>query len=636
MTPSKEIIRLQVKKLLESDVFIKSECLGRFLQFTVEHTLEKKQSPLKEYLIGVEVYRRRPSYDPSRDSIVRTEALRLRSKLKEYYENQGRGDPVLIYYRPGSYVPIFRVNLDSASDLGQGAEGQVSPAINIAILPFRSISEGAASVAAGLTNEVRHLLLQTPGVRVKTSEPTSPETGVDDVSAGMDWRMNVEWILDGTVQISAGRAKITARIATVNGLEVTSQQFEIVLSPESIFQMQERIAQALISRIAPQCSNVRRYLLPPGSSVIPPEGSRYYADLLAAEDFLDRSNPADLIHAVGRLKTLTNIFPECARAQSGLSQAYLRVAVNGGEGSSKLVTLGRIKALEAVRLAPAMMGAHAALGTAFAMEWNWTKAEESFRKAIRCRVNQTAYRQFGLFQTVLGRFDEGGEYLMRGNEIDPFSYVQKVSMVRYYLQSRRFEEGLQFIEQLPLMGEIPVEVRIFEAFLCTATGNLTNAVAIAKALQRSASVVPSLICSVVEILALAGDHSAAQKLASEYELSDQTKPLTRVRRAFLACAFGHHGQALDLLKEAVHAHEAELLWVPTDPRLDSIAHAASFVEVLRLMRYPETARPLRGAPHSGTPALRSGDNPPLSDPHASFGRNESESLTVASIPASVM
>jgi hypothetical protein len=60
-------------------------------------------------VIGAELYDRKPPYHPSQDSIVRTEARRLRSKLKEYYESEGSADPVLIYFRPGSYVPVFRL-----------------------------------------------------------------------------------------------------------------------------------------------------------------------------------------------------------------------------------------------------------------------------------------------------------------------------------------------------------------------------------------------------------------------------------------------------------------------------------------------------------------------------------------------
>jgi hypothetical protein len=105
---SEEAIREALSRILESAMFIHSDRLSRFLRFTVEVTLAGEGETLKEYLIGTEVYGRNSSYHPSEDSIVRSEARRLRSRLKEYYDSVGKNDPVLIHYRPGSYVPAFR------------------------------------------------------------------------------------------------------------------------------------------------------------------------------------------------------------------------------------------------------------------------------------------------------------------------------------------------------------------------------------------------------------------------------------------------------------------------------------------------------------------------------------------------
>src|SRR5580698_9864313 len=105
-----QAIRQELARVLESPMFAQSERLARFLRFTVETTLAGGAATLKEYLIGTEVYDRRPPYHPSVDSIVRSEARRLRNKLREYYESVGKDDPVFIYYRTGSYVPAFRLN----------------------------------------------------------------------------------------------------------------------------------------------------------------------------------------------------------------------------------------------------------------------------------------------------------------------------------------------------------------------------------------------------------------------------------------------------------------------------------------------------------------------------------------------
>jgi hypothetical protein len=103
-----QAIREELVRVLKSPIFAQSERLARFLRFTVEATLAGEGATLKEYLIGTEVYDRKPPYHPSVDSIVRSEARRLRSKLRQYYESAGKDDRVFIYYRTGSYVPAFR------------------------------------------------------------------------------------------------------------------------------------------------------------------------------------------------------------------------------------------------------------------------------------------------------------------------------------------------------------------------------------------------------------------------------------------------------------------------------------------------------------------------------------------------
>ena len=105
---AQEAIREEVSRILESPIFVQSDRLGRFLRFTVETTVAGQGETLKEYLIGTEVYDRKPPYHPSSDSIVRSEARRLRNKLRQYYESVGKDDPIFIYYRTGSYVPAFR------------------------------------------------------------------------------------------------------------------------------------------------------------------------------------------------------------------------------------------------------------------------------------------------------------------------------------------------------------------------------------------------------------------------------------------------------------------------------------------------------------------------------------------------
>jgi tetratricopeptide (TPR) repeat protein len=78
------------------------------LRFTVNQTLQGNADSLKDYVIGTEVLNKPETYDPRRDSLVRVLASRLRLKLKEYYNDGGSDDPLVIEFPKGKYVPRFQ------------------------------------------------------------------------------------------------------------------------------------------------------------------------------------------------------------------------------------------------------------------------------------------------------------------------------------------------------------------------------------------------------------------------------------------------------------------------------------------------------------------------------------------------
>jgi TolB-like protein len=107
MQPTPDEIRAALERVLASDPFATTSRLSRFLRFVVERSLAGEGDRLKEYVIGVEVFDRDERYDPRVDSIVRVEAGRLRTKLKEYYRGSGSADPVVIKLQKGGYAPEF-------------------------------------------------------------------------------------------------------------------------------------------------------------------------------------------------------------------------------------------------------------------------------------------------------------------------------------------------------------------------------------------------------------------------------------------------------------------------------------------------------------------------------------------------
>ncbi len=124
-------VEAQLERILASREFAGSASLQDFLSYSVREGLAGRGEEIKEHSIAVSVFGRKESFDGRDDTIVRVQAHRLRSKLKDYYSETGAADEILISLPRGSYSPQFvrRAPLAAATEasLGEFAETGGSP-----------------------------------------------------------------------------------------------------------------------------------------------------------------------------------------------------------------------------------------------------------------------------------------------------------------------------------------------------------------------------------------------------------------------------------------------------------------------------------------------------------------------------
>ena len=239
-----DAVRTELERILASKGFQSAGRLSRLLRHVTEKTLSGESEQLKEYAVGVEVFDRDPSYDPRVDSIVRVEAGRLRTRLDEYYANDGAASPLRITLPKGGYVPHFRTSTPreavlpappatrSPARLMLVAGGVVLIAVmalwlsawraradrpSIAVLSFKEYSADArlADLAAQLNDDVTSELarLGTVGVVSHTSamQFAGTRTPLREIAAAL----NADFLMEATVEPEPGGIRVVARL--VNG-----------------------------------------------------------------------------------------------------------------------------------------------------------------------------------------------------------------------------------------------------------------------------------------------------------------------------------------------------------------------------------------------------------------------------------
>src|ERR1035437_5785500 len=105
--PNADSVREELNRVLASHEFRTSKRSQDFLRYVVENTLNGRAEMVKERTIGIDVFGRSSSYDPSDDATVRVKAGEVRKRLGLYYASEGRLDEVRIDLPHGAYVPEF-------------------------------------------------------------------------------------------------------------------------------------------------------------------------------------------------------------------------------------------------------------------------------------------------------------------------------------------------------------------------------------------------------------------------------------------------------------------------------------------------------------------------------------------------
>ncbi len=98
--------RAEFERVVEA--LSKSPRLARLLQYMGEKLFSGEADQLTEYNIATDVLgRSKKVFNAAEDAIARVETHRLRRRLAEFYETDGKDHPIQVTLPPGSYVPKF-------------------------------------------------------------------------------------------------------------------------------------------------------------------------------------------------------------------------------------------------------------------------------------------------------------------------------------------------------------------------------------------------------------------------------------------------------------------------------------------------------------------------------------------------
>ena len=316
----------------------------------------------------------------------------------------------------------------------------VAPPTTLAVLPFRPLGTGSPDdvLELGIADTLITRLSRVPGIAVR---PTSAVVGFaarppDTVRAGRSLRADA--VVEGSVQRANERIRISVRLVNVaDGRVVWSELFDT--AEGDVFAVEDAMAQRVAEALTPLSQGARARLAQRGTSDL--SAYRHY---LRGRYFWSRRTEEDFRKAIAAFGDAIAADSRYALAYAGLADCYSLLGIWGAAPPRETFSQARAAARRAVALADAPGEAHASAAlVAWVYDWDWTGAEQGFRRAIALNPSYaTGHQWFAYYLASRGRFDEATERIRRAQELDPLSVSIAADVGEILCWSGRFAEAV--------------------------------------------------------------------------------------------------------------------------------------------------------------------------------------------------
>ena len=479
-----QAVREQLERILKSGPFLHAPRRQRFLVYIVNETLAGRGDRLKGYTIAREVFDRPEDFDPAIDPVVRIEAGRLREKLREYYDTEGKDDPIRVDLPKGSYAPQIAYQAKPAPDAAAprpvalaapsraAAAGLISMLIlalagygawqwwapptptdkaSIAVLPFETIGNDPTweRFADGVTEDIVIDLSHSKDLFVvaRNSTEVYKDKPTDVRTIGRD--LGVHYVLEGSVQPSGRQIRVTAQLVDARtGGHVWSHRY--IRPAADLFDVQSDVTEKIAATLtgyqgavaAAERSLIRRK--PPNDM------TAYEFYLLGMEAKHGGAGGGVTAEGLDKAEQLflkaIELDPQLARAHVGLAYVYeYRLEFGIGDPADNIAKQMEA-ARGAVRLDPSDGETQLVLGHAYVYHGMMEQALEQFAKAeALAPSNADLLILIAWYLPALGqpeRAMELAEKALRLNPNYPYWYNQGLRYVYYF--ARQFNKSLHY------------------------------------------------------------------------------------------------------------------------------------------------------------------------------------------------
>jgi len=458
------------------------------------------------------------------------------------------------------------------------------PISALVVLPLQNLSGDPEQeyLADGITEELITDLAKIGSLKVISRTSAMHYKGANKTLPQIARELNVDGVVEGSVQRSGERVRITAQlIRAATDQHLWAEEYE--RDSRDVLVMEEEVATDITKKIRVRLTPEEQALLS-GAHPVDPEAHEAY---LKGRFYWYKRTDKDLKKALEYFQQAIEKDPNYAAAYDGLADCYLELPEYGSLSTSEAYPKTEAAAKKALQIDPSLAEAHATLGSLRELlYWDWRGAEQEYKRAIELNPNfATSHDWYSFYLAEMRRTAEAIAEGRRTLEIDPLSpRANAVVCWQFYFAHRSDEAVEQARKTLDLVADY------MPAYWCSGVAHagkedFQDAVA---ELERATS----LSGDSTEIHAWLGyTYASAGKREQALEILENLKNRSKHehvaadRFAEIYTGLGDKDQAFKWWSKALDERD-DLIYLTVWPATDSLRSDSRYAELLGSMGLP--------------------------------------------------
>ncbi|MET0625432.1 MAG: tetratricopeptide repeat protein [Pyrinomonadaceae bacterium] len=456
-----------------------------------------------------------------------------------------------------------------------------APVRTVAVLPFKPlvVEHRDEALELGMADALITKLSNTRGVIVRPLASARRYGGIeqDPLAAGRE--LQVDSVVDGSIQRWGDRIRVTARLVGVGGEQLWAGQFDEKFT--DIFAVQDAISGRVAGALALHLSGEEESHLTKRYT----ENAAAYELYLRGRYHLYKLTPPEVRKGIEFFQEAVTVDPSYALAYAGIADAYSTLPITSDVAPRDAFPKAGEAVTKALELDNSLAEAHAILGRIkFWFDWDWAGSESEFRRAIDLSPNNAdAHRLYAHLLSNTGRHEEALRELKRARELDPLSLITNTLQGQFlHFAGRDDEAARSFEKTFELDPNFWVAHTQLASVLIHKKMYGQALTELEKAREHSRGNTHTIALAGY-VMALSGERERARGVLEELRRLSRERYVPPSNMAIVHHGLGEREEALTWLEKAFEERDVLLTFVAVDRKWDALRSDQRFVNLLERM-----------------------------------------------------